>query len=109
MLTPANEADRHQGQRFINQLQSFLGIEKALVDSAYQGIAGESGKITVEVSGKISNQKGFVPIAKRWVVKRTFSWLKRQKRLARDYEVDPHHGRSMVFIGVFKIILNRLA
>ena len=90
-------------------LQSFLGIEKALVDSAYQGIAGESGKITVEVSGKISNQKGFVPIAKRWVVERTFSWLKRQKRLARDYEIDPHHGRSMVFIGMFKIILNRLA
>ena len=109
MLTPANEADIHQGQRFINQLQSFLGIEKALVDSAYLGIAGENGKITVEVSGKISNQKGFVPIAKRWVVERTFSWLKRQKRLARDYEVDPHHGRSMVFIGMFKIILNRLA
>jgi putative transposase len=49
----------------------------------------------------IANTKAFL--------ERIFSWLKRQKRLAGDYEVDPHHGRSMVFIGMFKIILNRLA
>jgi transposase len=33
--------------------------------------------------------KGFVPVAKRWVVERTFTWLTGFRRLAIDYEYTP--------------------
>ena len=62
----------------------------------------------VQVSSKKPDQVGFVPIHKRWVVERTFAWLKRQRRLARDYEFDSENQRSMIFIGITKLILKRL-
>lgn len=109
VLTAANEADVHSGRQFIHELQNSPRVEKVLVDSAYQGIAGKHGNFTVEVSSKPPDQAGFVPLHKRWVVERTFAWLKRQRRLAREYEVDLQHGRSMVFVAMSKIMLNRLA
>jgi putative transposase len=109
IITAANVSDIHPGREFINQMSENDRLEKVLVDSAYQGIAGEYGKFKVEVSGKKPDQEGFIPIHKRWVVERTFAWLKRQRRLARDYEFDSSHQRSMVYIGISKIMLNRLA
>ena len=107
-ITAANVADVHPGREFIPKLQMLPRLEKVLADKAYQGIQGEHDNITVELTSKKPEQEGFVPIRKRWVVERSFSWLKRQKRLARDYEYDSEHQKSMIFIGMSKILLNRL-
>ena len=74
--------------------------------SAYQGISGDHGDFTVDMSSKKPEQKGFVPIHKRWVVERTFAWLKRQRRLARDDEFDSSHQQSMIYIAMSNIMLN---
>ena len=84
-------------------------LQKVLVDTAYQGVAGEYSGFKIEVSSKKPDQEGFVPVHKRWVVERTFAWLKRQRRLARDYEFDSSHQRSMVYIGMARIMLNRFS
>ena len=109
LIIAANVSDIHPGREFMTQVSSNKRLEKVLVDGAYQGIAGNHGSFTVEVSSKKPEQVGFVPIHKRWVVERTFAWLKRQRRLARDYEFDSSHQRSMVYIGMSKLMLNRLA
>jgi putative transposase len=109
IITAANVSDIHPGREFIDQMSLNDRLEKVLVDSAYQGISGKHGKFTVEVSSKKLEQDGFVPLHKRWVVERTFAWLNRQRRLARDYEFDTSHQRSMIYIGMSKIMLNRLA
>ena len=70
---------------------------------------GDYDNFNVDVSSKKTEQVGFVPIHKRWVVERTFAWLKRQRRLARDYEFDSSHQQSMIYIAMSKIMLNRLA
>jgi Transposase DDE domain len=43
------------------------------------------------------------------LVERTFSWLMRFRRLARDYERLPQAGEAMVKWAMVGIMLNRLA
>ena len=109
LIIAANVSDIHPGREFVTQVSSNKRLEKVLVDGAYQGIPGNYGAFTVEVSSKRPEQVGFIPIHKRWVVERTFAWLKRQRRLARDYEFDSSHLLSMLYIGMSKLMLNRLA
>ncbi len=109
IITAANLSDSHPGREFIKKMLANNRLKKVLVDAAYQGMSGQQEHFKVEVSSKKPEQKGFIPLHKRWVVERTFAWLKRQRRLARDYEFDSSHQCSMVYIGMSKIMLNRLA
>jgi transposase len=58
-----------------------------------QGYTGEnaaeqaaSAGINLEVVKHTEAKKGFVLLPRRWVVERSFGWLGRFRRLARDYE-----------------------
>jgi len=41
--------------------------------------------IEIKNNARGNSENGFKPIRKRWVVERTFSWLTRNRRLAREY------------------------
>ena len=56
-----------------------------------------------------SAERGFVPIAKRWVVERTFAWLTGFRRLAIDYEFTPRSHETWLLIANMTMCLNRLA
>jgi transposase len=43
------------------------------------------------------------------VVERTFAWLSRSRRLARDYERLPETGLAMIHTAMSRIMLRRLA
>jgi transposase len=47
--------------------------------------ASEHG-ITLEVVKLAEAKRGFVLLPRRWVVERSFGWMARFRRLARDYE-----------------------
>ncbi len=53
--------------------------------------------------------KGFQVIPRRWVVERTFAWLSRSRRLARDYERLPETGEAMIHAAMSRIMLRRIA
>jgi putative transposase len=53
--------------------------------------------------------KGFQVIPRRWVVERTFAWLSRSRRLARDYERLPETGEAMIHTAMSRIMLRRIA
>jgi putative transposase len=111
-VTTANISDVHPTKKFVDQLLEQPRLEKVLADKAYQGIPGDHDSFTVEITAK-KDQKGFVLLHKRWVVERTFAWMNRQRRLFRDYENDSENDsenqRSIIFIGMTKIMLNKLA
>jgi transposase len=46
------------------------------------------GNKRLSISKKLA-KKDFKVIPKRWIVERTFTWLGHQRRLARDYEINP--------------------
>jgi transposase len=91
-VTAANEQERAQVEELASRVQEITGgtVEVAFVDQGYTGEnAAEQGKaqgIRLEVVKHKEAKKGFVLLPRRWVVERTFGWLGRFRRLARDYE-----------------------
>ncbi len=65
-------------------------VEIAFVDQGYTGEqaaeAAEQHGISLEVVKLPTTKRGFVLLPRRWVVERSFAWMARFRRLARDYE-----------------------
>jgi transposase len=92
IATPANEQERAQVVVLAHNVQQVCGqsVQVAFVDQGYTGedaahAANEQG-IRLEVIKHTEAKRGFVLLPRRWVVERTFGWLGRFRRLARDYE-----------------------
>jgi transposase len=91
-VTAANEQERAQVAELTAKLQEVTGgtVEIAFVDQGYTGeAAADDAKahgIQLEVVKHTEAKKGFVLLPRRWVVERSFGWLGRFRRLARDYE-----------------------
>jgi transposase len=92
LVTPANEQERAQVAELAQAVQNVTDehIEIAFVDQGYTGpdpqqAAQEQG-IHLEVIKLPQAKKGFVLLPRRWVVERSFAWMSRFRRLARDYE-----------------------
>jgi len=52
---------------------------------------------------------GFVVLPKRWIVERTFAWLARYRRHARDYERNPETSEAFIYIAMINLMSRRLA
>jgi len=91
-VTPANEQERAQVAELSRKVQEATGesVEIAYVDQGYTGQdaleAAASEGIKLEVVKLSEAKHGFVLLPKRWVVERSFAWMSRFRRLARDYE-----------------------
>jgi transposase len=91
-ITPANEQDRSQVAELAKQVQDMTGdnVQVAFVDAGYTGQQAEDDAaqhgIRLEVVKLPDAKLGFVLLPRRWVVERSFGWLARFRRLARDYE-----------------------
>lgn len=91
-VTPANEQDRAQVEELARQVQDVTqqSVEVAFVDQGYTGDraaqAAQSQGMELQVIKLSEAKKGFVLLPRRWVVERSFGWMARFRRLARDYE-----------------------
>ena len=91
--------------------RSFPFIETIFADGGYQGprmaaTVATTGCWKLEIV-KRTDAHRFVALPKRWIVERTFAWISRNRRLARDFERlcqnrcrlrpsrhDPHHAQA---------------
>jgi transposase len=91
-VTPADEQDRQQVGTLAKAVQKETGksVELAFVDQGYTGEtaaeAASKQKIQLSVVKLPEAKRGFVLLPRRWVVERSFAWLARFRRLAKDYE-----------------------
>jgi len=112
-VTAANQQDRAQVEQLARQVQEVTGenVEIAFVDQGYTGDqpaqdAAQHG-IQLEVVKLSDAKRGFVLLPRRWVVERSFGWLSRFRRLARDYERLPETLAGLHFLAFALILLNR--
>jgi len=109
-VTAANEQDRTQVEQLAQQVQAVTGdnVEIAFVDQGYTGDKPASDAaahgIQLEVVKLNAARNGFVLLPRRWVVERSFGWMARFRRLARDYERLPETLAGLHFLA-FAIIL----
>ena len=82
-----------------------------MTDIADGGYAGRKMAMTVWRTGALRLQivkrldaVGFEVLPKRWIVERTFAWISRNRRLARDTTV-----AAFVRLAMIRIMLRRLA
>ena len=92
VVTPANEQERAQVDTLASKIQQATGdaVEIAFVDQGYTGdqpaVAAEKHGRRLQVVKLPTAKRGFVLLPRRWVVERSFAWMARFRRLARDYE-----------------------
>jgi transposase len=91
-VTAANQQERAQVAELAQKVQEVTGgtVEIAYVDQGYTGEdaaqQAEQEGIKLQVVKHREAKRGFVLLPRRWVVERSFGWLGRFRRLARDYE-----------------------
>ncbi|MGY3333437.1 transposase [Mesorhizobium sp. USDA 4775] len=63
----------------------------------------------MEIVKRSDSAKGFEVLPRRWVVERTFAWLGRCRRLAKDFERSIESAQAWVFIANIRMLTRRLA
>lgn len=112
-VTAADAQDRAQVAQLAEQVQDVTGhaVEVAFVDQGYTGEqpAREAAAhgIQLEVVKLPETRKGFVLLPRRWVVERSFAWVARFRRLARDDERLPETLTGFHFLAFAILLLAR--
>lgn len=50
---------------------------------------------------------GFKPLVKRWIVERTFVWLKKYRRLSKDYEHRVQTSKEIIYLVMIQLMLKK--
>lgn len=110
VVTSADQQDRAQVAQLAESVQTVTGdrIEVAFVDQGYTGEAAahaaNNHAIRLEVVKLPDAKRGFVLLPRRWVVERSFGWMARFRRLARDFERLPDTLKGLHFLA-FAILM----
>ena len=67
------------------------------------------GKWTIEVIKRSDTAKGFEVLPRRWVVERTFAWLGRCRRLAKDWEASIASSTAWALIASIRMLTRKTA
>jgi transposase len=115
IVTPADEQDRAQVAALCEAVQAATGdaVEVAFVDQGYTGAkpagAAERHGMTLEVVKHTEAKRGFVLLPRRWVVERSFAWVRRFRRLAKDYERLPETVAGLHLLAFVCLMLPKVA
>jgi transposase len=112
-VTPASDQDRAQVGQLAEAVQEVTGgtVELAYVDAGYTGEApaqaAQAHGMCLEVVKLPEAKRGFVLLPRRWVVERSFAWMTRFRRLARDYERWPETLAGLHLLAFAVLMLHR--
>jgi transposase len=115
IIHPADIQDRDGGVLVAATLFGmFPFLKKLFADAGYQGPIFRKGvkrnlpNLSVEIVKRSDKAVGFKVLPKRWVVERTFAWLNRCRRLAKDWETLNHNALAFLRLASIRFMLRRL-
>jgi putative transposase len=101
--------DSHYGGSLIVWSQQQLGwtvqVVRALIDAKSSTPSSQTG----ETDGQQPSTGGFHVLPRRWVVERSFAWITRWRRLARDHEGLPQSSEAFIKLSASRRMLSLLA
>ena len=92
----------------------FPFLNKLFADGGYQGaqFAGILAKtlphLRIEIVKRNDAAIGFEVVPKRWIVERTFAWLNRCRRLAKDWENLNLKALAFLRLASIRLMLRKL-
>jgi putative transposase len=129
-VTPADISDRDGAVGLLRRLdwRRFPRLRHGWVDQGYRGEflaqVKQAFGVTLEVVARADGGRrarwlppgaeppvvpAFQVVPRRWVVERSFAWLGRSRRLARDYEFLPATSEAVIYLAASHLLLRRLA
>jgi len=115
IVHPADIQDRNGGLMLLATLFGlYPSLRKIFADAGYQGPIFEQGvanlmsELNVEIVKRSDTAKGFVLLPRRWVVERTFAWLGRCRRLAKDFETRTHNALAFLKLASIRLMMRKL-
>ena len=113
-VQPANIQDNHGAVSLLGALRErFPKLRHIFADRVYRGAKlrdaiAEFGRWRIEIVTRSERVGTFKPERKRWVIERTFAWLTRNRRLAKDYERSIASSEAWFMIAAVHVLSKRL-
>jgi putative transposase len=91
----------------------FPWLAHLFADGGYQGAVAAAAaareRLRLEIVKRPADLRGFEVLPRRWVIERSFAWLSRNRRLARDFEHLTEAATAMVVVAIIQLLIRRLA
>jgi len=107
--------DNHGAVPLLSVLgRQFPKLRHIFADRVYRGpkllnAIADLGKWTIQIITRTQSVGTFKAEPKRWVIERTFAWLGRNRRLAKDFEATVASAEAWVLIASIRLLARRLA
>jgi transposase len=110
----ASIQDRDGFECVVNKVKRrFPWLRIIFADSGYNALQSECAAaqngLRLEIVKRPRDAKGFHLLPRRWVIERTFAWLGRNRRLARDLERLIETATAMIVVATVQLLVRRLA
>ena len=115
MVHAAHIQDRDGAPPLLASIRwAFPWLRHVFADGAYAGpklgkALEKIGQWTLEIVKRSDDVTGFKVLPRRWVVERTFAWLGRNRRLAKDFEATIASAEAWLMIASIQLLTRRIA
>ena len=87
-------------------------LHHLFADGGYRGVVAAAADAHDGYGSRSSTApgaSGFAVLPRRWVIERSFAWLSRNRRLAKDFEQLTEAATAMVVVAIIQLLIRRLA
>ena len=111
---PANVQDRDGlALACVRLRRRFPWLVQLFADGGYQGAGATAAaareRLRLEIVKRPAKLRRFEVLPRRWVIERSFAWLGRNRRLAKDYERLIEVSTAMATLATIQLLIRRLA
>ena len=111
----ADVQDRDGAPGLIESVRdNFPALARIFADGGYAGkklaaAIAHLGGLALEIVRRSDTATGFVVLPKRWIVERTFAWLGRCRRLAKNWEASIASSEAWLFLASIRRMTRAIA